>query len=149
LQAPASGTGFTEDRAGSGAVTSPTEQAQSDAEDEGTLAVGSLNMDPDVVNMRGGGRYMTAYLELPDGCSVLDVYLPSVRLNGIVRAETCFAPELFDTDKDGVEELMMKFVKDNAKKTLVPGSSVTVTVAGIMDDGTPFTASDQIKVVSR
>lgn len=107
---------------------------------------GVLDFDPDVLNLRSGGKYVTAYLELPEGYSVLEVFVPSVKLNGAVYAETCFGVQVFDTDMDGERELMLKFAKSDVKATLAPGESVEVRVTGVMNDGTPFSASDVITV---
>jgi hypothetical protein len=107
---------------------------------------GVLDFDPDVLNLRSGGKYVTAYLELPEGYSVLEVFVPSVKLNGAVYAETCFGVQVFDTDADGERELMLKFAKSDVKAALAPGESVEVRVTGVMNDGTPFSASDVITV---
>ncbi len=112
-----------------------------------SVVVGALDFDPDVVNLKSGGKYVTGYLELPDGYSVREVFVPSVKLNGAVYAETCFGVQIFDTDRDGVEELMLKFAKADAKATLAPGDCVTVYVAGVMNDGMPFMADDVIVVI--
>lgn len=107
---------------------------------------GILDFDPDVLNLRSGGKYVTVFLELPEAYSVLDVFVPSVKLNGAVYAETCFGKHISDIDKDGLQELMLKFSKPDVKATLSPGESVEVRVAGVLDDGTPFAASDFIVV---
>ncbi|MBN1677202.1 MAG: hypothetical protein JW880_01550 [Candidatus Thermoplasmatota archaeon] len=111
------------------------------------VVVGTLDFNPDVVNLRSGGRFVTGYLELPDGYSVREVFVPSVKLNSAVYAETCFGVQTFDTDGDGTEELMLKFVKEDAKATLAPGDWVTVYVSGVMNDGVPFAANDVIAVI--
>lgn len=116
-------------------------------EDAFALVEGSFNFDPDVLNLKSGGKYVTGFLELPEGYSVREVFVPGVKLNGAVYAETCFGVQIFDTDRDGVEELMLKFAKADVKMTLSPGDEVIVRVTGTMNDGTPLCASDVITVI--
>ena len=107
----------------------------------------SLNMHPAVLNLKSAGKYVTGSLEIPEGYAVTDVYLPSVRLNDVVYAETCFESHKYVVNGNGVHELMLKFLKQDVKAAIVPGADVTVFVTGVFVDGTPFIASDLIKVI--
>jgi len=111
--------------------------------------VGSLDFDPDVLNLRSHGKYVTGFLELPEGHPVREVFVPSIKLNDAVYAETCFGVQIFDTDNDGQDELMLKFIRADVRLILSPGDCVTVTVSGVMNDGTPITAADVIAVIGR
>jgi len=123
--------------------------APEDHEQAATCVVGSFDFDPDTLNLKSGGKYVTGYLELPEGYLVQEVFVPSVKLNGAVYAETCFGVQIFDTDRDGVNEVMLKFLKADVKAILAPGDCVTVTVSGMMNDGTWFIACDSIAVSSQ
>ena len=119
-----------------------------DAPHDGQSAVvGELSLHPEVVNLKAKGTYLTGFLELPEGYSVLDVYLPSVRLNGVVYVETCFGHQLLNDHGDGAGKLLLKFVKLEARQALSPGEGVTVFITGTMTDGTPLYAQDVVTVV--
>lgn len=68
----------------------------------------TLDVDPDSLNPRSRGRWITAYVELPEGFNVSDIDLSSVLLNGSISAE--FKPaEVGDYDNDGILDLLVKF----------------------------------------
>jgi len=108
--------------------------------------VGSLTIHPGVVNLKSEGRYISGSLELPAGVSASEVFLPSVQLNGVVYAETCFGHQISDSNGNKVPDLMLKFLRQDAKTVLAPGISVTVFITGMMNDGTPIYASGLIDV---
>ena len=109
--------------------------------------IGFLTMHPGVLNLKSEGKYVSGSLELPKGVLASEVFLPSVRLNGLVYAETCFGHQISDLNGNKVPDLMLKFLKQDAKTVLIPGDSVTVFVTGIMNDGTPIYASGVITVM--
>lgn len=114
-----------------------------------STVAGFFDFDPDVLNLKSGGKYVTGYLELPEGYPVREVFVPSVKLNNAVYAETCFGVQIVDSDNDGTDELMLKFIKADVKLVLSPGDCVTVAVAGVMNDGTAFAAEDVIVVTGQ
>jgi hypothetical protein len=114
----------------------------------GEAIVGYLDLEPDVINLKSNGKYVTGYLELPSGYSLNDVFVPSIKLNDCVYVETCFKAHIDDGygDSNGANKLMMKFQKDRFLETLVPGDEVTVHIDGVLRDGTHFVAFDVISV---
>lgn len=106
-------------------------------------------MHPGVLNLKSEGKYVTGFLELSKGNSASEVFLPSVRLNGVVYAETCFGHHISDANGNKIPELMLKFLKQDAKAVLVPGASVTVFITGVMNDGTPIYASSMVTVTGQ
>lgn len=106
--------------------------------------VGYLDLEPDVINLKSNGKYVTGYLELPSGYYLEDVFIPSIKLNDRVYVETCFKAHIDDGygDSNGADKMMMKFQKDKFFETLVPGDEVVVHIDGLLRDGTPFVAYD-------
>ncbi len=115
------------------------------------------------MNLKSNGQWVTAYIELPDGCDVADIDLSSVLLDGMIHAVTDPqygfvtdpASYLMDHDNDGIQERMVKFDRDAVIAYLdtydFDGESgnhksvelfVTGTVAG-----TPFEGSDTVRVL--
>jgi hypothetical protein len=99
----------------------------------------TINIDPDTLNLKRMGKWITAYLELPEGYDVIDIDFDTVRLqyNGTEEA-------LWGDVQDNV--FMAKFDGEEVKKLLngVTGI-VELKVTGKVDD-TPFGGSDTIRV---
>lgn len=113
-----------------------------------------VDVDPDVVNRKGGGNWITAYLELPEntlGVTINDIDLGSITANG-VNAETnpkydfVTEPEILDRDGDGWSELMVKFSLEELLSTLGVGENQEVRVAGMVGS-IIVTGSDHVRVL--
>jgi len=104
----------------------------------------SLDFDMDTWNPASEGKWVTAYIGLPIGYSVEDINLSSVMLNEIVPASGPW--EIKDFDHDKSLELMVKFDRGAALLALGGTESVTVTVTGLLINGTHFQGSDVITV---
>ena len=107
----------------------------------------SFELHPEVLNLKSSGKYVTGILGLPDGRSIRDVFIPSVRLNGVVYASTSFSPHNPVVEFENKQTLMLKFDKESVGEILSPGTSVPVWVVGSFTDGTCFFANGEIAVV--
>jgi hypothetical protein len=108
----------------------------------------TVDIRPDTLNLKGTEKYITAYIELPEGYDVRDILLDSIRLDGQVAAVEPY--DIGDYDKDGVDDLMVKFEASQVTETKnrVPGETATMTVSGALVDGTHFEGSDEVNIVS-
>ncbi len=105
----------------------------------------SVNIDPDVLNLKSSGKWITAYIEPPDGYDVQDIDIDSIRLEG-----------LLDVQQGEIQGsvLMVKFDRERVVAYLedilqvTPSADVTLTVTGELGDGTEFTGDDTIRVIS-
>ena len=106
----------------------------------------TLEFDPDNLNVRSRGRWVTCHIELPEGYGVADIDIASIMLNGDVQAEE--RPwEIGDYDSDGIDDLMVKFDRLAVCRVLAVGDSVAVTVSG--EVGThQFSGTDYIRVAN-
>lgn len=99
----------------------------------------TINIDPNTLNLKRKGKWITAYVELPEGYDVKDIDFDTVRLqyNGTEEA-------LWGDVQDNV--FMAKFDGEKVKKLLngVTGI-VELKVTGKVGD-TPFGGSDTIRV---
>ncbi len=97
----------------------------------------TIDIDPDTLNLKSKGVF-TAYITLPEGYDVADIDM------GIVTCEG--APAVRGVTDGGI--LIAKFnIQDlNGVPT---GKEVELTVSGNLLDGTPFTGSDIIRVISK
>ena len=113
-----------------------------------------LDFDPDTVSLSSRGKWVTCYIELPDGFDVNLIDGSTVELNGIpaeIGKQDWATPEanssnIVDHDGDGVPERMVKFDLFYLQVLLTPGDA-DVTVSGELTDGTTFDGSDMIRVI--
>jgi flagellar hook assembly protein FlgD len=110
----------------------------------------TIDIDPDTLNLKSKGKWITAYIEIP-GYDVSKINISSILLNGTVPAETnqkygfVKDPEIGDYDNDGIPDLMVKFDRSAVEEIVSPGN-VTLTLTGEIN-GRSFEGSDTIKVI--
>jgi len=73
----------------------------------------TIDIDPDVLNLKSKGKWITSYIELPNGYDVNNVDIDTILLminEGVVTevAESSHT-EINDYDKDNIPDLMVKF----------------------------------------
>ncbi len=109
----------------------------------------SIDFEPDSINVKRLGKYVTMYIELPSGCDVNDIVVESVILNGRFHVAS-WPSEIGDFDKDKVMELMVKF--DWREVLRLNGDvatmrTMTMTVSGQLKNGTAFQGSADVTLV--
>lgn len=109
--------------------------------------IATLDFDPDTVNLASKGKWVVAYIELPEGHSVEDVVVATLVLNDTVPAGLSHKATIGDVDKDGVPDLMVKFSREALQQHLVVGPDQRVVVSGSLSDGTMFVGYDVIAVI--
>lgn len=108
----------------------------------------TVDFDPDTLNLKCKGRWVTVYIELPvgHGYYVSMINLESLWLNGQVQVEA--KPiEIGDYDGDGIPDLMVKFNRTAVQNILNVGDKVEITISGKLIDGRLFEDKDTIKVI--
>ena len=106
----------------------------------------SVDFDPNTLNLKSKGRWVTCYIELPEGHDVADINVGSVMLNGSVPAETR-PVAIGDYDGDGIADLMVKFDRSEVGAVVTPGRQVAVTVTGNVGDE-QFSGTDYVNVIN-
>jgi signal peptidase len=111
----------------------------------------SVDIDPDTLNPGSQGRFVTAYIELPEGWDVADIDVSTVTLEiegayGSVPAELT-PTEVGDHDGGGIPHRMVKFSRE-AVIALLGGRTgdVAFKVRGEVS-GSPFEGTDTIRVL--
>jgi len=117
----------------------------------------AINIDPDTLNLRSMGQLITAYIQLPEAYDVAYINISTIMLNETVSAEL-IPTTIGDYDNDIIPDLMVKF--DRAKTiSYILGNvdltelsekrfiTVTLTLTGRLNDGTPFQGSDTISIL--
>jgi hypothetical protein len=124
----------------------------------GQIPQPTLDIDPDTLNLRSRGRWITAYIEVYDGRDIRDIDLSTLLLNETIPAER-WPYAIGDYDDDGIPDLMVKFNRSDVQRyieglDLSPGGAgifgywVTLTVNGSFNDGTTLECSDTIRVLT-
>ncbi|ACM21808.1 alpha-2-macroglobulin domain protein [Geotalea daltonii FRC-32] len=89
----------------------------------------TIDFDPDTLNPKSNGTWVTVRIELPEGYNPSDIDIASIRLEGAISAE--LRPyAVGDCDKDGIKDLMVKFRRSEVINLLPSGDRVPVHVTG-------------------
>ena len=107
-----------------------------------------IDFDPDTLNLQSKGKWVTTYIELPEGYDVSAINVSTVMLNDQVQAEMK-PTEIGDYDDDSIPDLMVKFDRSAIQEILEVGDEVVITVTGELINGTPFEGSDTIRVIEK
>lgn len=108
-----------------------------------TPAPATVDIDPNTLDLKSQGKWITAYITLPEGYDVGDIDISSIQLDGIIAAawgNDCEDDALmvkFD------REAVIAYLKD---KGLALPAEVTLTVTGDIGD-LMFEGSDTIRVI--
>lgn len=127
-----------------------------DLELTGSMDVSAdIDIDPNTLNLKSKGKWITCYIELPSGYDVKDIDTTTILLEdslspeldpkyGFVRSESSY---IMDHDGDGILERMVKFDRSEVEDMLSPGT-YNLKVTGGLVDGTQFEGySDTITVI--
>lgn len=105
-----------------------------------------VDFDPDTLNLKSKGQWVTVYLELPAGYNVNEIDLESIKLNGQILIEQ--KPiEISDYNSNGIPDLMVKFNLSAVKNVLEVGDKVEIKITGELINGKQFEGSDIIRVI--
>lgn len=110
---------------------------------------------PKTLNLRSRGKWITCFIELPEGYDPMDIDASTILLNGVLRPELdprygfVRSADLYivDHDGDGIPERMVKFDRSAVQEMLSPGESVLLVITGELYDGTKFQGSCVIRVI--
>jgi hypothetical protein len=117
----------------------------------------NIDINPDTLNLRSKGKWITSYIELPEGYNVNDINVSSVMLNDTIPAE--LRPiSISDYDNDTIPDLMIKFDRQQVINYIMANvdlerlyeerfTTITLTITGKLNDCTPFQGSDTIRIV--
>jgi hypothetical protein len=126
------------------------------AEDVPTIVEATVNLDPDTLNLKSKGKWITATIQLPESLNPADIDCATIRIAKIGGAscdpnyaqplDLKFYPMLGDADADGVADVTVKFDRELLQANLCL-DDVSITVEGKLVTGETFTGSDTIRVI--
>ena len=113
----------------------------------------TIDIDPDVLNLRSHGRWVTCYIELPEGYDPADIDVATVQLvyeGNAIPAES-WPTTVGDYDGDGIPDRMVKVDRQELvallRRLVDPPADVELVATGELYDGTAFEGSDIIRVI--
>jgi predicted outer membrane repeat protein len=107
----------------------------------------TVDIDPNVLNPKSRRRWLTCYLELPEGHDPHEIDVSTVVLNGEVSAEMR-PTAVGDHDADGIRDRMVKFSWPDVLASLESYGDVEFEVSG--QAGTEaFSGTDTVRVLTK
>ena len=115
----------------------------------------TVDIDPHTLSLTSRGKWITAYIELPEGYNVSNIYVNSILLNDTILVDVEAPIAVGDYDLDDIPDLMVKF--DRATMIEWLGTidfgedtgkyyEISLTITGTVAV-TQFSGSDRIKVL--
>jgi hypothetical protein len=98
-----------------------------------------MTVSPQTLNLKSQGRWIMVKVWLGNSLDATDVDISSLRLLKQVPPDRVLVSEKPNT-------LTIKFIRSEVQALLEPGNQV-ITLTGELNDGTVFSASDEIKVI--
>jgi len=111
---------------------------------ESSVISATVDVNPDTLNLKSKSKWVTVYIELPEGYDVGDIDISTVRLEDTVSPESK-PVEVGDYDTDGVADLMVKFDRAAVAASVDAGEEAELVITGEVA-GTPFEGSDTIRI---
>lgn len=122
-----------------------------------SLIPATIDVDPDTLNLKSNGEWVTGYIELPKGYNVSNIDVNSILLNGTIPVNMEAPKNVGDYDLDSVPDLMVKFDRatiiqwlDTTDCSVDTGKycEINLTITGTVA-GTQFSGTDKIKILKR
>jgi hypothetical protein len=121
----------------------------------------SLKLEPNTLNLKSNGNYITAFIELPSSHDINEVEISSIMLQVAgysYSVDLSAAINIGDYNGNGISDLMIKFQRQTVVNNLkimdysaILGKSVDVNfvVSGSLTDGTSFGCSDTLSILKK
>jgi hypothetical protein len=121
------------------------------------LVNATVDINPQALNLGSIGKWITAYIELPEGYDVSNINVSTILLNGTISAELK-PTAIGDYDNDTIPDLMVMFDRQRVINYIMSHvdlarlyeegfMEITLTITGHLYDGTPFQGMDTVKII--
>jgi len=97
----------------------------------------TIDIDPNTLNLRSRGKWISASIELPESYDVRNIDVSTILLNDVVTAQR---------SKVCGNRMKASFDRSSVTTLLPQIGETELTVTGALFDGTPFEGSDTIRV---
>ena len=100
----------------------------------------NLDINPNTLNLKSEGRWITGYIDLPSGYDVNEIDLSTVKLNDSIPAD-------WGNIQNGTTQ-MVKFDRSDVEDLIgMPNENEELIVTGKISDGTGFAGNDTIRAI--
>ncbi len=117
----------------------------------------TLDINPNTLSLRSEGKWITAYIELPEGYKVEDINVSSIMLNETIPALP-MPIRIGDYDNDTIPDMMVKFDRQAVIQYIINNIdieelfekrfiTIALTITGYLYDGTLFQGTDTIRII--
>ncbi|NHJ20214.1 MAG: hypothetical protein EAX91_04660 [Candidatus Lokiarchaeota archaeon] len=117
--------------------TQHEEKPDQDKDKDNDVIVASIRLNPHTLNLNSKGKWITVYIELPEGYSVENIDLSTVLLNNEIPAEEK-PTQIYDFDNDNLLDLMVKFDRSSLITLLKLHECHEVIVSGKLNNQKEF-----------
>jgi hypothetical protein len=109
-----------------------------------------IDIEPDTVNLKSKGNYITCYIELQEEYNAEDIMIQTVKLkvNGEELNAELFPTEFNDYNGNNIIDLMVKFDRESFY-LLVDVPIAEITVFGDLMVGASFIGTDTVLVIDK
>jgi len=105
----------------------------------------TININPDTLNLKSNGKWVTCYIELPTPNSVSDIVVSTIKMDNVVPA--ALSPTAIgDYNSNGVPDLMVKCDRA-AVQGLLSDGEIRLPVTFTLSDGTHCGGWDIVNVI--
>jgi hypothetical protein len=114
-----------------------------------------VDIDPDKINLKSHGQWVTVYIELPEGFEPGLIDVDTIAIVGLIgnscdpnyiqASDLSFTPQIGDHDEDGIADLTVKFDRQLLQASLCQ-DDVEIRIEGNLTTGEPFGGVDSIRV---
>ena len=109
------------------------------------LVQATVDINPNTLNLKSKGKWITAFIELPEGYDIKKVLLESIMLNDTIQAQEK-PTEIGDFNSNGILDLMVKFKRELVIEIIAFESDETeLKITGSIE-GVPFEGIDIIRL---
>jgi len=107
--------------------------------------IATINIEPETLNLKSQGRWITCFIQLPEGYSVEDIDIATILLENNIPAEwTNIEDSVLIVKFD--RAAVIQYIRDILDIT---SGEVALTIAATLVDGTSIEAADTIRVISK
>ncbi len=117
-----------------------------------------IDVDPDTLNLKSHGQWITVYITLPQAYDVNNIDLSTIAINSLIGnscdpeytqvSDTNFTPQVGDRDEDLIPDLTVKFDRQLLISNLCV-DDVSIQIEGDLTTGEHFVGTDSIRVIDR
>jgi parallel beta-helix repeat protein len=119
--------------------------------------IATVDVNPDTLNLKSKGRWITAHIELPEDYNASNIDRSTILLNDTIPVDSFWLDKplesvIGDYDNDGITDLMVKFDRqaliDYLKTKGITDAEVTLAITGKANEKS-FKVTDTIKVIGQ